>query len=151
MEEELKKLNEYYKRRRAIENDFNNSYDLTLGSNRLVNLNNKYIKLIEKTVNESKPLTVANEELFIMYQTAYKKVEEIMADVNDNIDIEKSITDSSTGISNKIKFYRHMNDLFLNVLVNRIGVEFGKKGEEKAILCRNIIKKNIENLRDNLI
>ena len=53
MEEELKKLlNEYYKRRKAIENDFNSSYDLRLGSKRLVNLNNKYIKLIEKTVNE---------------------------------------------------------------------------------------------------
>ena len=53
MEEELKKLlNEYYKSRKAIENDFNSSYDLRLGSKRLVNLNNKYIKLIEKTVNE---------------------------------------------------------------------------------------------------
>ena len=73
-----------------------------------------------------------------------------MTDKNDTIDLDKFIADSSIGISNKIKFYRHMSDLFLNVLVNRIGVEFGKKGEEKALLCRDILKKNIEKLRSEL-
>jgi hypothetical protein len=89
-----------------------------------------------------------NEELFILLQTGHEKVEEIMSDVNDTIDLENFITDSSIGISNKIKFYLHMNSLFLNVLLNRIGVEFGKKSEEKAILCRNIIVKNIKKLYD---
>lgn len=135
------------KTRLKIEDLEEHGFDFERPSEEFLNLINDEKELIQEKLKEKED---TKEELFILLQTGHKKVEEIMADSNDTIDLEKFITDASIGISNKIKFYRHMNDLFLNVVVNRIGVEFGKKGEEKAILCRNIIKRNIENLRDNL-
>lgn len=129
--------------------DFEDSgYSFDRPSVEFLDLIKKEKKLIQEELKEKED---PNEQLFILLQTGHKKVEEIMADVNDTINLEKFITDSSIGISNKIKFYRHMSDLFLNVLLNRIDVEFGKKGEEKAILCRDILKKNIEKLRSELI
>jgi len=127
--------------------DIDFDFDFERPSEEFLDLIEKEKQLIREELKEKES---PNEELFILLQTGHKKVEEIMTDKNDTIDLDKFIADSSIGISNKIKFYRHMSDLFLNVLVNRIGVEFGKKGEEKALLCRDILKKNIEKLRSEL-
>ena len=136
------------KKRLKIEDLEEHGFDFESPSEEFLNLINDEKELIQEKFKEKED---PNEELFILLQTGHKKVEEIMADVNNTIDLEKFIIDASIGISNKIKFYRHMSDLFLNVLLNRIDVEFGKKGEEKAILCRDIIIKNIKELRAELI
>ena len=106
----------------------------------------KQLEKVEKNPNEQEVNSWPYGSLSL--ETSHKKVEEIMADVNDTIDLDKFIADSSIGISNKIKFYIHMDALFLNVLLNRI-FEFGEKGEQKALLCKKIISKIIEKLQEN--
>ena len=76
---------------------------------------------------------------FEQFQKAAVVVEKIIDSVNIS-DLETEIRNSSNDIplDNKRDFYRHMNSLFLNVLLNRLG-STPAGTEQKAIESRRII------------
>ena len=63
------------------------------------------------------------------------------------LDIRKELNDASNDVPNEMKreFYRHMNSLFLNVLVNRVE-DLGKEAETKSIKAKKIILEIMNNL-----
>ena len=62
-------------------------------------------------------------------------------------DLEQEIKKSGENVTseNKREFYRHMNSLFLNVLLNRLN-ELGETAETRAIEARKIIYNIIKSL-----
>jgi hypothetical protein len=71
---------------------------------------------------------------------AVNEVERIIF-LEGNIDLKNELTNSAKGIEDKKlqkEFYRHMNTLFLNVLLNRLD-EVGQDKEERAINARKDI------------
>lgn len=71
-----------------------------------------------------------------IFNKASEEVEKIISSP-DNIDISDILIKSGNDIpkKSKIKFYRHMNSLFLNILLNRLD-DLGKKAEQRSINAR---------------
>jgi hypothetical protein len=82
---------------------------------------------------------------FEWFENAANVVERIIND--HSLNIEEEIRNSSNNISieNKRQFYRHMNALFLNVLLNRLN-STPKDSEERAIESRRVICQIINTL-----
>ena len=84
------------------------------------------------------------------YQQASETVENVLDD--NYVHLETTIKNSFTNIPYKFKrqFYSHMNNLFLNVLLNRFD-EFNnfKKIEHRVLDSRKIIYKIITNIENN--
>lgn len=78
-------------------------------------------------------------DTFDQFQKAAEIVEKIIESV-DIKDLDTEIRKSSEDIvvEKRREFYRHMNALFLNVLLNRLD-STPKGTEEKVIRSRNII------------
>lgn len=84
--------------------------------------------------------TIINNDTNSKYfKKGYDIVEYIMNydDININDILRKSCADIDD--NDIIKFYRHMNVLFMNVLLNRL-TEFGENDEYKATEAIRIIK-----------
>lgn len=83
---------------------------------------------------------------FEQYTIAAAEVERIIA-LPDNADLTVEINNSSSTIpvEKRREFYRHMNSLFLNVLLNRLD-GLGAGAEQRAIDARRIIVSIINTL-----
>jgi len=78
---------------------------------------------------------------------ASEEVEKIIK-LQDTSNIEKELQEAGNGIvskEDKRQFYRHMNTLFLNVMVNRLD-EFGKSAEQRSLDARKEIVNIINTL-----
>jgi hypothetical protein len=74
------------------------------------------------------------------YKKAANEVERIIS-LNSNVNLKNELQQSIATIADKRtqrELYRHMNALFLNVLLNRLD-EVGKEKEEIAIKARQDI------------
>ena len=71
---------------------------------------------------------------------AAEEVEKIIK-LQDNADIKKELQEAGNNITSKEDkrfFYRHMNTLFLNVLLNRLD-ELGESAEQRSLEARKEI------------
>lgn len=76
---------------------------------------------------------------FDQFVKAAEEVEKIIS-LPDNIDLTSELKKAGENIPKDAKkeFYRHMNSLFLNILLNRLD-ELGKNAEQRSIEARKII------------
>ncbi|HRZ32506.1 MAG TPA: hypothetical protein P5335_09235 [Flavobacterium sp.] len=83
---------------------------------------------------------------FEQFTRAAEEVERIIA-LPTNADLMSEINNSSSTIpvEKRREFYRHMNSLFLNVLLNRLD-GLGAGAEQRAIEARRIIVNIINTL-----
>jgi hypothetical protein len=81
---------------------------------------------------------------FEYFKKAAEEVERII-NLDNNADFRTELRSAAFDIDDNIKpeFYRHMNTLFLNVILNRT-VELGAEAEEKAYRCRELIVELIQ-------
>lgn len=86
----------------------------------------------------------------IEFIKASNDVQEIM-NLQQEDSLKSVIVEKGQGLDDdsRREFYRHMNSLFLNILLNRIG-EFGKGAESRAIEARSIIASIINDTEDCL-
>lgn len=74
------------------------------------------------------------------FKQAADEVERIIF-LEDNVDLKDELSKSAKEITDKRvrrEFYRHMNTLFLNILLNRLD-EVGQEKEERAFSARKDI------------
>lgn len=74
------------------------------------------------------------------FKQAADEVERIIF-LEDNVDLKDELSKSAKEITDKRvrrEFYRHMNTLFLNILLNRLD-EVGREKEERAFSARKDI------------
>jgi hypothetical protein len=81
------------------------------------------------------------------FKKAADEVERIIS-LDNGINLKNELTQAAEGITDsrtRREFYRHMNTLFLNVLVNRLN-EVGLVKEQRAIESRRIIVELINSI-----
>lgn len=83
---------------------------------------------------------------FEQFAKAAEEVNRIIA-LPENSNLETEINKSGLTIPNEKKreFFRHMNSLFLNILLNRLD-ELGSSAEQRSIEARRIIVNIINTL-----
>lgn len=80
-------------------------------------------------------------EQFTKAASDVDRIIKLTGDYNLKVEIEKS-TASINDHSAKTEYYRYMNSLFLNILLNRLNV-LGPNAEQKALDARRILNELI--------
>jgi len=111
-------------------------------------MNYKTIKIDEQEyylVPKTDEQKITTDLSFEFFKDSADVVERIINDPSLNIEEEIRNSSNNIAIENKRQFYRHMNALFLNVLLNRLD-STPKDSEERAIESRRVICQIINTL-----
>jgi len=83
---------------------------------------------------------------FEQFTLAADEVNRIIAlPANSNLETEINNSGSTIPVEKRREFFRHMNSLFLNILLNRLD-ELGSDAEQRSIDARRIIVNIINTL-----
>jgi hypothetical protein len=83
---------------------------------------------------------------FEQFTLAAEEVNRIIAlPANSNLETEIKNSGSKIPVEKRREFFRHMNSLFLNILLNRLD-ELGSDAEQRSIEARRIIVNIINTL-----